>query len=213
MFGQTPAATSPLLMRHALGLPAGSVRALLAFGVLGLSWLLVWRYGGGEKMPLVFIYLQYLGILTLVHFFTAHGKTIGPQVSPRSPLGLPRGSLRFLLVAGYVGLGVFMYLHGQLDFTEPAKGQQALLILLLLSGFFLGHVITGAVRWLSGGLLPYWFQDIEAWVALLALLGLGILTIVHIFINPTLATQDRMDVPPVEAFLAAAVGFYFGARS
>jgi hypothetical protein len=214
MFGQTPAAVQPPVpLRHALGLPAGSVRGLLALGVLALSWLLVWRYGSGGQIPLVFIYLQYLGVLILAHFFTAHGKTIGSQVSTRSPLGLPRGSLRFLLVAGYVGLAVFMYLHNQLEFTEPAKGQQAVLILLLLSGYFLGHIITGGRRMLSGGTLPFWFQDIEAWVALMALMALGILTVVHIFINPTLDTQQRMDMPPLEAFLAATVGFYFGARS
>jgi hypothetical protein len=214
MFGQTPAVSSPPgLRRHAFGLPAGSVRALLGLGVLGMSWLLIWRYGSGQKLPLMFIYLQYLSVLIVAHFFAAHGNTIGPHISTRSPLGLPRGSVRLLLAVGYIGLAVFMYLHSYLQFTEPAKGQEALLLLLLVTGFFLGHAITGGVWMLSGGTLPFWFQDVQAWVALLALLGLGILTMVHLFINPTLQTQDRVDLPNLEAFLAAAVGFYFGARS
>jgi hypothetical protein len=215
MFGHTPAANSPSVpQRHALGLPAGSVRALLAFGVLGLSWLLVWRYGLlGEKLPLEFIYLQYLGILILAHFFAAHGSTIGTHISTRSPLGLPSGTLRLLLMAGYVALGVFLYLHNQLEFAEPPRGQQVLLLLLLVTGFFLGYLITGVVRTVSGGTLPFWFQDIQAWVALLALLLLGALALLHVFINPTVDPDKRVDWPTVEAFLAALVGFYFGARS
>ncbi len=215
MFGQTTVATAPPVpQRHALGMPAGSVRALLAFGVLGLSWLLVWKYGSiGEKLPLEFIYLQYLGVLILAHFFAAHGSSIGPHISTRSPLGLPRYTLRFLLVAGYIGLAVFLYLHNQMQFAEPATGQQVLLILLLMSGFLLGYVLTGVVRTLSGGTLPFWFQDIQAWVALIALLILGALAMLYIFINPTLDLEHRVDVPTVEAVLAAIVGFYFGARS
>ena len=215
MFGHKPAASPTAPMRHALGLPAGSVRALLAFGVLGLSWLLVWRYGTGadHKLPLEFIYLQYLAVLILAHFFAAHGGTIGQQVSSSSPLWLPTGTVRFLLIAGYLGLGAFLYLHNQIEFTEPIQGQQGLLLLLLLSSFFLGHVITGTVRLVSRGTLPFWFQDVEAWVALLALLGLGVLAMIHLFINPSLESAKRIEPGTLEAFLAAAVGFYFGARS
>ncbi len=214
MFGQTPAACPQVPTRHALGLPAGSVRALLAFGVLGLSWLIVWRYGqGGEKLPLAFIYLQYLGVLILAHFFAAHGNTIGPHTGRFSPLALPRYTVRLLLVAGYLGLAFFMYWNTQLDFTEPAKGQQPLLLLLLLTAFFVGNILTGIVRVFSGGVLPFWFQDVEAWVALIALLVLGILAMIHIFINPTLDSDKRVDFPTLEAILAATVGFYFGARS
>jgi hypothetical protein len=215
MFGQTPSvATPPVPQRHALGLPAGSVRALLAFGVLGLSWLLVWKCGAtGEKLPLEFIYLQYLGVLILAHFFAAHGSSIGPHLGTRSPLGLPRFTLRFLLVAGYIGLGVFLFMHNQMTFAEAPSGKQVLLILLLMSGFLLGYVITGVVRTFSGGTLPYWFQDIQAWFALIALLLLGVLAMWYVFIYPTLDPEHRMDLPTVEAFLAAIVGFYFGARS
>jgi hypothetical protein len=210
MFGQTPAATvSPVQTRHALNLPAGSVRALLAFGVLGLSWLLVWRYGqeADHKLPLEFIYLQYLAVLIVAHFFAAHGGSIGPKVSTRSPLGLPGGTVRLLLVVGYIGLGVFLYMHNQITFTEPAQGQQGLLILLLLSSFFLGHIITVAVRVFSGGTLPYWFQDVQAWIGLLALLSLGILALIRLFID------QKMEAATLEAILAGLVGFYFGARS
>jgi hypothetical protein len=205
--------------RHALGLPAGSIRALLALSVLGLLWLLVLRPLPGQaepagkiKLPLVFVYLQLLMVLILAHFFTAHGGSIHPGRSERSPLGLPRGSVRFILLAGYLGLTYYLYRTNP-DFTFPPTGEFFRLLALLLTGFFIGHILTAVVSRASGGALPFWFQDIQAWVALLALLALGIISLVQLFINPSLDESQRIDVPTVEAFLAATVGFYFGARS
>jgi hypothetical protein len=214
MLGLTPSAAPPVPVRHALGLPAGSVRGILAVGVMGLSWLLVWRYGSlGEKLPLAFVYLQVLSVLTLAHFFAAHGGTIGPKTGSRSPLGLPGGTLRLLLVAGYLGLAVFLFMHSQISFTVPDQGQWVLIILVVLTCFFVGHLLTVMVRFFSAGILPFWFQDLQAWVALIALLLLGALTMLHAVINPTLDPENRLDWPTVDAILAGLVGLYFGARS
>ena len=88
--------------RHAFGLPAGSVRALLALAVLGLLWTVALTHPHGETvseadkhLPTILIGLQILMVLILVHFFTAHGNTIGRHISGASPLGLPGGSIRF----------------------------------------------------------------------------------------------------------------------
>jgi hypothetical protein len=210
----------PRPQRHALGLPAGSIRALLALGVLALLWAIALRPGqtGGEgqalppKLPLVFVYLNMLMILVLVHFFTAHGKTIGAQVSGRSPLGLPRGSVRFILIAGYLGLAYFLY-KTHPEFEAPQTAEYALPMALLLSGYLLGHIISGTLTHLGGGVPPAWYQDFEAWIALLAVIGLGIIVIVRLFINTTLPMEDRLDVQLLETILAAVIGFYFGARS
>lgn len=204
--------------RHALGLPAGSVRALLALSVLGLLWLLALQplpgHGqplGDLKLPTVFMDLQILMVLILAHFFAAHGHSIRTNAAQRSPLGLPRGSVRFLLLAGYLGLAVFLY-RTQPKFEYPSSSA-VILLLVLVSGFFLGHVLTGAVGALSHGVLPYWFQDVQAWVALLAILCLGVLLIILLFINPSLSLGQEINSPLLEAILAALVGFYFGARS
>jgi hypothetical protein len=214
-----PVAPRPPLPRHALGLPAGTVRSLLAIAVLALSWLVVLVPAPGqvgpainEKLPVVFVYLMILGGLIVAHFFAAHGNTIGPHISEGSPLGLPRGSVRFLLVVGYIGLAAFLY-HLRPEFTYPPQGDFVLLLLLLFSAFFLGHILTLAFRRAGGGLLPPWFQDFEAWVALLAMLILVILFLVHVFINPSLPAENQFDLPKLNAALAALVGFYFGARS
>jgi hypothetical protein len=213
----TPAITVPP-RRHALGLPAGSVRALLAFGVLGLLWAILLRYRYQDvpltdhKLPWSFIYLQYLMVLILAHFFAAHGNSIGPRVSTRAPLGLPGGSVRFLLIVGYLGLAIVLYQTNP-QFEYPSNGPYILLLMLLISGFFLGHVLSGVMRMLGGGQPPDWYMDFEAWLSLIALLGFGALVIVHLFINPNVKDELRVDLPTTEAILAGIVGYYFGARS
>ena len=159
-----------------------------------------------------FIYLQFLMVLIIAHFFTAHGRSIGSQVSSRSPLGLPRGSVRFLLLAGYLGLAYFMYKQDP-GFTLPTTGPILLLLALLLTAYFLGHLLTGMMRFLGRGTLPAWFQDIQAWFALIGLLLLGVVAVVRLVINTSLPLEQQLNMDTVEAILAAVVGFYFGARS
>jgi hypothetical protein len=200
--------------RYALGLPAGSVRAILAFGVLAASWLIVLVPLRGKTLPMVFIYLQFLMVLILGHYFTAHGYTIGKRVSTRSPLGLPTGSVRILLILGYAGLAWYLYHRGRdLEYTMPDQGDVALMLGLMVGGFFLGHFVNDVVEWVAGDPPPYWYQDVQAWIALLALCGLVILVIKHLFINPGLPPEEHIQMTKFEAGLAGVVGFYFGARS
>ena len=197
------------LPRHALGLPAGSIRAVLGLGVLGLLWGLALKFP--HKLPLSFIYLLFLMLLILAHYFAAHGKSVG-HVTERSALGLPRGSIRFLLMGGFLGLAYYLYHTGSV-FESPPSGDFIFLVALLLSGFFVGYVLTSLMTFLGGGRLPAWFQDVQAWFALIGLLGLLGLVMVYVIINPSLADNAPLKVDQLEAFLAAIVGFYFGARS
>jgi hypothetical protein len=202
--------------RHALNMPAGSIRAMLAFGVLGYLWLLALQPERLKeaRVSVAFIYLQALMLLILSHFFTAHGSTIGSKADSRSPLGLPRGSVRLLLLTGYLGLAAYLWLNKpKFELTLPQQGEQLLVLpALLLTAFFVGHYLTGVVRFVSGGTLPAWFQDFEAWVALVSLFLLGIVVIVEMVINTSLPFEGRLDVHYIEAALAAGIGFYFGAR-
>src|SRR5262249_7597815 len=158
--------------RHALGLPAGSIRALLGLGVLGLLWSLALRFHD-QTLPRSFIYLLFPMLLILAHYFAAHGKSVG-HVKERSALGLPRGSIRFLLMAGFLGLAYYLY-HTGSAFETPPSGDVLFLVSLLLSGFFVGYLLTALIAFLGGGQLPAWFQDVQAWVALIGLIGLVIL--------------------------------------
>ncbi len=201
------------IQRHALNLPAGSIRAMLALGVLAYLWLLVVLKDGlaNKDASLAFIYLQALMVLILAHFFTAHSSSIGTGADNRSPLNLPRGSVRLLLMGGYLGLGVYVYLH-QPDFQLPETGKLLLLPLILLTSFFFGYVITGIMRGLTGGYLPAWFLDVEAWVAIVALFMLGVIVLIRTVINTQIPFEDQIQLYYVEAGLAGAVGFYFGSR-
>jgi len=206
--------------RYPLGLPAGSVRAFLAFSVLGLLWALVLTYRNQEPrqdLPPIYPYLQFLMVLILAHYFAAHGSSIGGPARKRSPLFLPRGSVRLLLTAGVVGLIVWFVYHwdeyGNLT-TLPTLPYQ--LPLVLLGGFLAGYLVHRLARRLSGENFPFWFQDVEAWLALISVLALVGALVFHVLILPTLDNPGQWEFRHSEItnpILAGIISFYFGARS
>jgi hypothetical protein len=218
-----PVAAAP--RRHAWGLPAGSIRALLALAVLGLLWAVALIHTPGEKvadadkhLPMIMISLQILMVLILVHFFTAHGKTIGRHISTASPLGLPGGWVRFILAAGWIGLGVFLF-YNHADFELPEKTSLWSLLLLLvvvLICYFAGMILSAGVRMMWGDPPPGPYQDLEAWVAMIALVILGIIVLMHL-IRGSLSAENKdslagtLDV--AQAVVSGLIGLYFGARS
>src|SRR5690349_2802492 len=118
--------------RHALGMPAGSVRALLGLNVLGLLWLLALK--DPNKLPPVFIYLTFIKLVILTHYFSAHSRTMGKQVSSRHALGLPRGTVRLALLGGFIGLLAFLWKHSPQIELPPNSDQLFAVIGLLLLG-------------------------------------------------------------------------------
>jgi hypothetical protein len=209
-------AAPPLPPRHALGLPAGSIRAILALLVVGLfSALVLLQAKDPTKLVPIPAYLLYLLFLILGHFFAAHGHTI-QQRGPAgpSPLYLPAGSIRFLLLVALVGTVVWEYVNdsdtllNQLKASVEGLQRQPYLPLVLLGGFFIGVVVRALV---GRHTQAYWWQDTEAWFALIATLGLCIEVIIRLVINPSL--QSPLELPNWEGLLAGIVAFYFGARS
>src|SRR5262249_44715589 len=86
---------------------------------------------------------------------------------------------------------------------------------ILVGAFFLGLFMSRIVgRLLSGsGGAPAWFQDFQAWIALLAAVGLTVVIIVLFVINPGLAKEKQLDSPVLHNFLAAIISFYFAMSS
>jgi len=199
-------------IRHPLGLPAGSVRALLTLVVLGLIWALMLLQ---KEIPL---YLFYLMFLVVGSFFAAHGHSIaGPASDSRNPLYLPRGTLRTLIIVGFAAvLGWRYYLnpdwHALLEMKQ-AMVEQPYLPLVLLGAFFFG-VFISRIFGMSGsqGASP-WLQDIRSWLALLAALFLAGEVLIQFVINPSLPEDKQIQYPAWQAILGAIVAFYFGARS
>ena len=54
-------------------------------------------------------------------------------------------------------------------------------------------------------------QDLEAWLSLVALLGILIAGVIHLIVDPSL--EQRLYLPIWESFVGGVVAFYFGARS
>jgi hypothetical protein len=128
---------------------------------------------------------------------------------------LPRGSLRFLMMAGFIAALAWGFYQNPrfFDRLKPQAGDQPYLPLVLLSAFFVGVVLSRiADRLLAGPLgLPAWFQDVTAWVSLLAILFMVVELVIRLIINPTL--DQPLNLPHWEGFLGAMVAFYFGLRS
>jgi hypothetical protein len=208
----TPAAAPPQpLYRHPLGLPAGTVRSTLVLMIVGLFWLMMLLPEDkfpGLQVPL-YLYVL-LGLVLL--FFVSHGKTIGHGVDRHSPWYLPRGFFRWILVLGTLAVVGWAYhtdpviLERRLTPTVDQLPQWPRLLLALGGGFFLGWLMQlGAWR------NSPWFQDIQAWISLLAMLGLLAEVVIRLFIDPSLG--ERLNLPNWECILTAIVALYFGVRS
>jgi hypothetical protein len=216
----TPAALiAPKRIRHPMGLPRGSVRALLTFMVLGMIWLLL-LLPEDKKVP-VPIYLYYLMFLIIGHYFAARNDAKPADGHPEpSPLHLPRGSIRILIVLGFVG--VFAYsLYRNPEFLERLKPsvevlvEQPYLPLVLVAAFFSGMLVTRLANLVLAGPdgLPPWFQDLFAWVALVAVLGLTAEIVLQLIVFPSMSAENRIQLPYWQSILSGIIAFYFGARS
>ena len=201
------------IRRHAFGLPAGSIRALLVLGVVALigAILLIPTRGVVAIPP----YLIYLLFMVLGHYFAAHGVTIATREDPApSPLYLPGGLVRFIVIVAILGcFGWKLYsdsagLYQQFEKSLDELKLQPFMPLVILGGFMLGVVVRSIVGRTNPP--PSW-QDLEAWFALVAFIGLAIAASVHLIIDPTL--EERLFMPMWEGSVGGVIAFYFGERS
>jgi hypothetical protein len=207
--------TSIPVQRHALGLPAGSVRAAHVLGVVALICAIILIPTRGEvKVVPIPPYLIYLLFLMLGHYFAAHGVSIASRDDPSpSPWYLPGGVVRFLIIAALgASIGWKLYsdetgLQHQYAESLSLLASQPYLPVIILGGFFIGTIIRGFVGRKHPPLI---WQDLEAWISLIALVGLAIAALVHLGITTNVAGLN-LEIP--EAILGGIVAFYFGERS
>jgi hypothetical protein len=205
-------ATTP--SRHALGWPPGSIRALLAIMVVGLVCAMMLIPPRDETATAIPAYLLYLMFLMLGHYFAARGSARGQTDAwNRQPLNLPRGIVRLLLLTALSATCIYRYstdpegFEAQFKATAQSLTDYPLLPIIMLMGFFAGALL----RMLIGQQPPAWFQDLEAWLSLIAVLLMAVATLIHLVIEISL--PENLSLPVWEGILATVVAFYFGERS
>jgi hypothetical protein len=188
---------------HAFGLPDGSVRAVLAVGVFGAIWaLLVSR--PDQEVP---DHLRNLLFIIMGHYFATRRRAAeAPAIGP-GPLFLPRGTIRWILVGGFVCVGAILFRRGH--FRDPLASS-AVVTLVLVAGFLLGVVVARWNEWrrAKGHPAPRWIEDVRAAAALVAAIVL-----ISLIWNEPWSGGVRLGSYRLEHVMSAVVGFYFGTRS
>lgn len=192
----------------ALGLPPGSVRAALALVVMGGIWTWMLTRPATEAPS----FLRDLMFIILGHYFAARQRasTDDDDGGAPPPLWLPRGTVRSIIVLGFVG--VFAVLALKRNLAHGRELNAATVLLVLAGGFLLGVLVSRLRR---GKPVSRAFEDTRAIVSLAA--GVMLLLIVFGVWIPQGDSFESMRTfmlrYRVEEILAAIVGFYFGSRS
>jgi len=196
--------------RHALGLPAGSVRATHTLVIVGLfcAILLV----PTKQLQGIPPYLIYLLFMVIGHYFGHRGSA--STDGGYNPLYLPRGCVRFIVMAALIGTIGWCFhndphkLEQQFDLSLEALKREPYLPVAILGAFFLGALVRAIIVRENP---PYFLQDMQAWLSLISIVGLGVAVVIHLIIMPSLETEVSMST--WEAILASVIAFYFGERS
>jgi hypothetical protein len=198
------------LQRHPLRLPAGSLRATMSLFIAALFWLFLLL--PEEKRVPVPLFLYFLAAMVLLFLVAFRHTDDNPYA--KGPWGLPSGVFRFVLIGGTIAvIAVHVYLYEGSPLSRLVPEPEQLSQWPTLTGALLGGLFVG---WLVGrGPWRHWavFQDVQAWVSLLAMLGLFIEVIIILFINPNLERNPPIDLHRFEAILTAIIAWYFGSRA
>jgi hypothetical protein len=192
--------------RPPLGLPTGSVRALLTLLilavvvheiVLGRHVAVIWT----ETLVIALAYyFTYRRFVSLPRDVLVRLEQEGALPREPNPLGLPRHSIRVLIVLTIVGLGTYLYRENRL------LEQQVLTIFGTALCYLLGVFISSFTAWCSKGhktLAAHVWEDFKA---------VGVLLVIAA--TATLYFLGSPDLVPgwLQTTAVGLVLFYFGSR-
>jgi hypothetical protein len=187
--------SQPSLQWPPLGLPRGSIRALLTLLIVAVVIAQVVR---GQEIGLLWASTL---MIALAHYFTSRRfVSLPPEVIRRlaaeghveteaNPLFLPRYSIRVILVLAFVGLGAYLYWQNRL--FEP----RALSVLGVVFAYLLGVILP--------------LRRFRVWEDLKALVVLAFLVYAA---GAYLANRPDLVPNPFRDITLGLVLFYFGSR-
>jgi len=201
--------TAIVAPRPPLGLPPGSIRGLLALQITVIFWILL--LAPNENFVPIPLNLYFLLAMVMV-FFVSHGKSIARrnETTP-SPLWLPGGTFRFLILAGTAAVLVYVGLNhpDRLNRLTP-NPEQLSDWKYYLAGLGIGFVLGYGTR-----LLPFrhaWmFQAFQAWIAIIAMAILFLHLVFEVIINFSL--PNAINAVAWQTIVTGVVAFYYGSRS
>jgi hypothetical protein len=201
--------TATAVARPPLGLPPGSIRGLLALQVTIIFWVLL--LVPNERAVPIPLNLYFL-LATVMVFFVSHGKSIARRGEPTpSPLWLPGGTLRFVILAGTAAVLAFVAVQHPDRFARLTPNPDQ----LPHWRYYLGALGIGFVLGYGTRILPFrhsWmFQAFQAWTAIIAMAILFLHMVFEVIINFSL--DIPIDAVAWNTIVTGIVAFYFGSRS
>jgi hypothetical protein len=197
--------------RHPLGLPPGSVRGVLSLLIAIQFWVLL-LLPDTVKVPPVPVNL-YLLMSLVVIFFVSHGKSIAGRSEPTpSPLNLPGGTLRFIIIGGTIAVVAYLWVNFPdrlANRLRPSAEQIAFWPTIV--GAYVGGFLVGFIFKLLPIRNNWLFQAFMAWLSFIAVLMFLIEIFIHAFINTKI--EEMIDMRMYEAVVTAITSAYFGMRS
>lgn len=179
-----------------LNLPRGSVRALVVLALLGVLWGLM--VAGRDVSPL---YASVV-FIALGHYFAARTRRRGEE-KERPPLGLPRGTIRFLITIGFGIVAWLLWSDGRLVFS--GENRYAAIIVLAFA-LILGQVLGGLLRIVTRGRATRPHRWVANFQAIVVIIAVGVLGVAAVLGNEHPANDN------LALIAAPIVTYYFGAR-
>lgn len=196
-----------------LGLPAGSVRALITLLIIAVIVVNLGR--GGRNLDI--LWTETL-LIALAHYFTSRRfVSLAPEVVRRlesegvidketHPLFLPRHSIRTIIVGVFVGLAIYLYREERLLPAQPRFDPQAVSLLGIVFAYLIGVIGRGGVGWFNRRRTNrpsrFW-ADAKAVVVLVTLAVAAV---------PEFLGQAQLIPIEVHKVALGLVLFYFGSR-
>jgi hypothetical protein len=189
---------------HPLGLPKGSVRALLAlscfFTVMALLML--------EKLHQVKLFWElWLANYVMLGYYFASRQNQTAQTETAeepSPLHLPKGTVRWLIILGFLGTAIFI-LYQWSQGKRALWEHHAFFPIVSLASFFFGRVFQAVTGSWNKGASNHWKLLLNA----KALAGLFAAITIPVTL---LFDVDFPYILQLQRFSLVYIVFYFGSR-